>query len=238
MTSLFPVIITPETVIDYTRWTISVTATVVTEQEVRVLEASSDIMNYVLRQFKWTPYRYTLDNIVKIGYNSSNHINGNGLLEADAYSDWLIEFKTVERKFKRLLPITHMSQSQYDALLCLYYFTGDFTKVGTPARTFELSQLIINKKWDYIATTFIESGFNRPLTQPLSKIMMLGDYGSRTERALLKERGLQLLRKEYGTMTDKLMRQQAEYVYYAETRRFLPNLSQTRKRQIVTLTTI
>ena len=64
--------------------------------------------------------------------------------------------------------------------------------------------------------------------------MMLGDYGSRTERTLLRDRGLQILRKEYPTLTDKVARQQAEYVYYVETKRFLPNLTQTRMRQIVT----
>ena len=177
----------------------------------------------------------TLDNTTQIGYNTINDkINGVGLRESEAYSEWLEDFKTKERKFKRLLSIKTLSQSQYDALLCLYYFTGDFTKVGTTARTFDLSQLIVDKKWDYIATALIDSGYNRLLTQPLATIMMLGDYGSRTERTLLRERGLQILRKEYPTLTDKVARQQAEYVYYVETKRFLPNLTQTRMRQIVT----
>ena len=232
---ILPNTITPSTVIDYSRWTIDDSAVVVTEQELRVFEASSDIINFALRRFEWRCYKTTLDNTTQIGYNTINDkINGVGLLESEAYSEWLEDFKTKERKFKRLLSIKTLSQSQYDALLCLYYFTGDFTKVGTTARTFDLSQLIVDKKWDYIATSLIESGYNRLLTQPLATIMMLGDYGSRTERTLLRDRGLQILRKEYPTLTDKVARQQAEYVYYVETKRFLPNLTQTRMRQIVT----
>lgn len=235
MATILPTTITPETVIDYSRWTISDVAVVDTEQELRVFEASSDIINFTLRRFEWRGYNTTLDKGTQIGYNTINDkINSVGLLESEAYSEWLEDFKTKERRFKRLLAIKTLSQSQYDALLCLYYFTGDFTKVGTTVRTFDLSQLIIDKKWDYIATALIESGYDRLLTQPLAKIMMLGDYGSRTERTLLRERGLQTLRTEYSALTDKLARQQAEYVYYAETKRFLPNLTQTRKRQIVT----
>jgi hypothetical protein len=232
---ILPNTITPETVIDFSSWTIDDSAVVETEQELRVHEASSDIINFALRRFEWRCYQTTLDKSTQIGYNTTNdRINGVGLLESEAYSEWIEDFKTKERKVKRLISITSLSQSQYDALLCLYYFTGDFTKVGTTARTFDLSQWIIDKQWDYIATALIESGYDRLLTQPLATIMMLGDYGSRTERSLLRERGLQILRKEYPRLTDKLARQQAEYVYYVETKRFLPNLTQSRKRQIVT----
>ena len=224
MSTILPNTITPSNLIDYSRWTIDDTAVVETEQELRVLEASSDIINFALRRFEWRCYKTALDNHTQIGYNTINDkINGVGLLESEAYSEWLEDFKTTERKFKRLISIKTLSQSQYDALLCLYYFTDDFTKVGTTARTFDLTKWIIDKKC------------NRLLTQPLATIMMLGDYGSRTERALLRERGLQILRKEYPALTDKVARQQAEYIYYAETKRFLPNLTQARKRQIVTI---
>tara|TARA_R110000822_G_scaffold9458_1_gene36631 strand:- start:6746 stop:7468 length:723 start_codon:yes stop_codon:yes gene_type:complete len=236
MSTILPNTITPSNLIDYSRWTIDDTSVVETEQELRVLEASSDIINFALRRFEWRCYKTALDNHTQIGYNTINDkINGVGLLESEAYSEWLEDFKTTERKFKRLISIKTLSQSQYDALLCLYYFTGDFTKVGTTARTFDLTKWIIDKKWDYIASALIESGYNRLLTQPIATIMMLGDYGSRTERALLRERGLQILRKEYPALTDKVARQQAEYIYYAETKRFLPNLTQARKRQIVTI---
>ena len=50
----------------------------------------------------------------------------------------------------------------------------------------------------------------------------------------IKEQGIQQLVKEYSTfqLTDK-QKAQAEYVYYAETSRFLPNLSESRKRILV-----
>ena len=63
---------------------------------------------------------------------------------------------------------------------------------------------------------------------------MLADYGTTKDRSLIKEQGLQTLLKRYSTMglTDP-QKAQAEYVYYAETKRFLPNLAESRKRILV-----
>ena len=60
---------------------------------------------------------------------------------------------------------------------------------------------------------------------------MLGDYGSNKDRSFIKEDGIKTLLKEYssGQLNDE-QKKQAEYVYYAETKRFLPNMIESRKR--------
>jgi hypothetical protein len=80
----------------------------------------------------------------------------------------------------------------------------------------------------------ILGGAKRTQRQAESKIIMLADYGQYKDRSLIKEQGIQQLLKEYSTfqLTD-IQKAQAEYVYYAETSRFLPNLSESRKRSLV-----
>ena len=63
---------------------------------------------------------------------------------------------------------------------------------------------------------------------------MLSDYGTYKPRSLIKEQSLQRLIKDYKTeeLTDE-QKAQAEYVYYAETKRFLGNMTESRKRLLV-----
>ena len=132
------------------------------------------------------------------------------------------------------MPIDTLSQSQYDGLLSLYWFTNDIASVGSEDRKFRIFEFIEEKKWDYVSTALILNGLKRSERQAESKIIMLADYGQYKDRSLIKEQGIQQLVKEYSTfqLTDK-QKAQAEYVYYAETSRFLPNLSESRKRSLV-----
>ena len=84
---------------------------------------------------------------------------------------------------------------------------------------------------DYVATAMTLAGENRLMRQQEAKVLMLADYGITKDRSLIKEQGLQTLLKNYSTMglADE-QKSQAEYVYYAETKRFLPNLPESRKR--------
>ena len=184
----------------------------------------------------WNGYKKTVDGISRIGYKSiaPEDLEGNGLTEDSAYTIWTEVFKDKERRFKKQLPINTLSQSQYDGLLSLYWFTDDITSVGSEDRKFRIYELIEEKKWDYVSTALILGGLKRTQRQAESKIIMLADYGQYKDRSLIKEQGIQQLLKEYSTfqLTDK-QKAQAEYVYYAETRRFLPNLSESRKRALV-----
>jgi len=197
------------------------------------LEASEDILNYQIRNIKWTGYKNSsIDKTHSIGYNLTTDLNGKGLTESDAYNYWIDDFKTKERKFKKLMSLSSLSQSQYDGLLSLYYSTGDYTTVGSDIRKFRLSDYIANRQWEYVATAMsLAGGKSRIMRQGEGKIIMLADYGVQKSRAQIKAQGLQELVKQYpNRLFDDIARQQAEYVYFKETQRFLPNISESRKR--------
>jgi hypothetical protein len=229
-------VVNDKTLIDFSLFSIIDTSTARDEVFVKDLEASDNVMNYIIRTMGWSGYQKTVDGITKIGYKSTtvDDIEGNGVTEDSAYTAWIELFKDRERRFKKLLPIDTLSQSQYDGLLSLYWFTNDITSVGTEDRKFRIYEFIEEKKWDYVATALILGGSQRTQRQAESKIIILADYGQYKNRSLIKEQGIQQLVKEYSTfqLTDK-QKAQAEYVYYAETSRFLPNLSESRKRSLI-----
>lgn len=198
----------------------------------RNLEASSELINFIVRTEKYTPYVHLdVDDNKKIGYNLVTDIGGTGLTEANAYTIFINELKIAERKLKKLLPINTISQSQYDALLSVYYRTGTFNTVGTVVRKFDIYNYIKDRKWNYVATALIESGNNRNVRQGEAKLLMTGDYGIEKDRSFIKDAALKKLEREYLTgMLDTLAKKQAEYVYYKETGRFLPTMQQSRQR--------
>jgi GH24 family phage-related lysozyme (muramidase) len=201
---------------------------------IKNLETSESLINFILRQHLWRGYSYTDSTGVKrIGYGTPATDPLNGLTEADSYSRWIDTFKNSERLFKRQIGLPSLSQSQYDALVSLYYFTGSVEYVGSPNRRFYIKPYIENRQWQYVASTLVLTGANRLQRQAEASIMMLADYGKYKDRSLIKEQGLQDIRKKYPDLLDITQRQQAEYVYYAETSRFLPKMTQSRKRQIV-----
>lgn len=199
--------------------------------DIKYLEASEKLLNFVIRNTGWWGYKKTVDSQVKIGYNTNVDVNGKGQTEKDSYNIWIEQFKDCERRFKKLFPLKTLSQSQYDGMLSLYWFTGDFANVGTDERKFYLLDFIKQRKWDYIATSMVHSGNNRLVRQNEAKIIMLADYGVTKDRVTIKEHSIQQLVKEYpNRMIDDVAKEQAEYVYFAETKRFLPGMSESRKR--------
>jgi len=197
------------------------------------LEASNDIINFILRNIKWYGYKFLdVDSNIKIGYNQSTSLDAKGMTEESAFNNWIGNFKEVERKFKRQLLLESLSQSQYDSLLSMFYFTKSFTTVGTPKRTFNLTEFIKTRQWEYIATAMtLSGGKGRILRQSEAKIMMLADYGNTKDRSLIKQQGLEELVKRYpNRFVDNAAKEQAEYIYFTETSRFLPNMSESRKR--------
>jgi hypothetical protein len=113
----------------------------------------------------------------------------------------------------------------------MYLQTNTFNEVGSDIRMFDLREFIDNRQWNHIATAMTICGKNRLQRQADAKILMLGDYGTNKDRSLIKEQGLQVLYKEHSAgVLNQLQTEQAEYVYYAETNRFLPNMNESRKR--------
>jgi hypothetical protein len=200
------------------------------------LEASTGVISFILKQKSWSPFVYTVNSLPVIGYGFSNGNDSNGLTESEAYSFFIEDLKNKERAFKKIVPLSLISQTNYDALFSLFYFTSDISKTGTPDRQFKINNYIVNEQWQWVATALVLSGNQRIVRQGEAKIMMLADYGSVKSRSLLKAQGLQNIRTLYpnGFETTKSLNQ-AEYVYYKETNRFLPKMTQSRKRQIVNL---
>jgi len=199
---------------------------------IKNLETSPAMMNLMLRNIGWKGYAYKdVDNVTKIGYNLVDGVDSVGLTEATAFDKWIKNFKDAERRFKEIFVLDSLSQSQYDGMVSMYYFTGDWTRVGTEKRTFQLYDYVKNREWEYVATAMTNSGENRIQRQLEAKVIMLADYGVAKDRLLIKKQGIQEIANRYPTrMLDDRSRAQAEYVYYAETKRFLPNMAESRQR--------
>jgi len=222
--------------IDYSLFTNMDATTTNTLVNLSDLEASDKIINFKLRLINWKGYKSTRDGVTTIGYASTNvdAIAGTGLIESAAYTLYIEMFKDKERIFKKVFPLSTLTQSQYDAMLSLYIATSTFSYVGTEDRKFYILDDIKDRKWDHVATALTLSGLDRTTRQLEAKILMLSDYGSYKDRALIKEQSLQHLIKDYKTnqLTDE-QKTQAEYVYYAETNRFLTNMTESKKRLLV-----
>lgn len=210
---------------------------------VKDLEASDQLINFILQQYYWKAFKSldfkTKDVTIGYGETETKFLESEGLTESDAYDIWIGKFKEKERRFKRKLAdfqITKLSQSRYDALLGLFVITGTISTVGSDIRKFNISEYISTESWEWIGTALVMSGDKRIFCQSLAKILMLADYGKYKDRSLFKEQGIQTIRKEYSNLKDDTAKKQAELIYYKETSRFLPKMSQTRMRQIVKMT--
>lgn len=198
------------------------------------MEASDEILNFNLRQNTWLPYKRREGKNYFIGYNSTKDMDGDGYTEQQSWNDWITEWKQKEKRFQKLFPISELTQSQYDAMLSLYYNTGEFNYIGSEVAKFDIRSYLENGAWDYISTALVINGSGRIRTQAEAKVMMLGFYGRYIPRPKLLANGLEVLRKNYpDRIKDAVSKQQAEYIYYIETGKFLPGLSQSRMRQIV-----
>lgn len=238
---VLPNVVTEKDLIEFDLFTVKDSDAVNVLVPLNELEASERALNFSLRQTPWRGYKNTspITKHSQIGYNTTNELNNKlGLTEKQSYSYWIENYKNAERKFKRLFPLDFLTQSQYDGMVSLYFSTGSFDKVGTENRKFNLVPFIKNKQWEYLATALTMSGSNRMVRQGEAKIIMLGDYGPFKDRSLIKEQGLQALRKNYpDNFTDSISKQQAENIYYAETKRFLPKMTLSRQREVVKVNT-
>lgn len=201
------------------------------------LEASEKLILTVINRIGWQGHRYSDDGVIKSGYGTQVNLDSIGSTENESYGYFIDKFKKIERQFKKDLPLDTLSQTVYDALLSLYFFTGSISQVGNTQRRFNLAPYIKEEKWAEVASIFVLAGNDRIQRQREAKIMMLADYGKPKSRALIKSEGIENLRALHFSdrFVDNKAKQQAEYVYYYETRRFLPNLSQSRKSEIVKL---
>jgi len=236
---ILPNTITEKDLIEFELFTVKNESYVNDKIIIANLEASPECLNFMLRQTTWTGYSYVKPGTTQtvIGYGTKEEVKSpTGLTEKQSYSYWIAGVKETEKKLKRQFPLDKLTQSQYDGLVSLFHSSGSFTTVGTEVRKFQLGTFIKQEKWNYVASALINSGSDRARRQAEAKIIMLGDYGIFKDRSLMKEAGIQDIRKKYpDDIKTNISKSQAEFVYYAETGRFLPQLTMSRMRELVKL---
>lgn len=207
-----------------------------------LITCSEELIPIVLGNSRFRMYRY-IDDITqeyKIGYGYGDANLPNGMIEEEAYAEWISEFKNKEYNLKKQLPIPSITSSQFDALLSLYFTTGSWKRIESSEGTYDIYSAVKNLQWSLVADMIANGKTNRDHRQIESRILMLGDYRTNKSRNWLRNEGVQYTRTTYiRGITDTLAKKQAEVSYYRQTLgAFLPNISDTRKRQIVNLANI
>ena len=215
----------------------------------------------VLSFERWRAYQYWNGYEYRIGYNSSaSDTNINGLTEDQAYSLFRQSLKTAEKKLRSELgsKVTHLTQNQYDALVSFCYSAESISKAVIADTIYDLRTAIRNAVdtdsgiestadvWNNVASMIQghdEQG-DRRIAE--ASVLMLGDYSDLKNRSWLRTEGIQDMRIKYpdryksdtkdGKSTG-YQKRQAEFVYYIESIKFLPGMSEVAYRAVVSRTT-
>lgn len=190
----------------------------------------------ILSNNRFRMFRYLDENgIYKIGYGYGNPDKRDGYTEAEAYGDWIKELKRKENILQKQLPLLSLTQSQFDAILSLYFLTGDWKKINGVEGTYDILSAMRNNDWLTIANMLANATDNREQRLKEARMIILADYYTEKDRTWLRNEGIQYTRTQYvNTIADTLAKRQAEFAYYRQTNgAFLPNMREIRKREIV-----
>jgi hypothetical protein len=199
---------------------------------------SQELLDSLISNYEYRLFRYydPSSKKYKMGYGYTDPDHPYGATEAEAYADWVEEVKKKESLLQKQLPVYTITQARFDALLSLYVQTGDWRKVKGEEGTYDILTAIKGNRWLLIAD-MIANGNDRSARIKEARIMQLGSYSTTPDRTRLRGAGLQYTRTQYiRGISDPFAKKQAEYAYYRQTNgAFLPNISESRKRQIVNL---
>ena len=172
---------------------------------------------------------------MEINFLDTNKTYTYGISEADAFSDWIIGIKKLEKGLKNVLPAKfNITQSQYDALVLFFVVTGQINKVQIIEGSFDLKSDILSGNWETVASKISYDSRDFNISRQIGSIMILGDYGQPLPRTWMRNKGIQTTRRQYEFLIDGYQIRQAEHSYYRETQKFLPNMSEMRQREVVT----
>lgn len=206
-----------------------------------MVKCSDEIIPIVLTNSRYRMSRYLDEssNIYKIGYGYGNSAQPYGMTEAEAYAEWIAEFKKKESSLQQQLPINSITQSQFDALLSLYFLTGNWRTIVSSEGTYDILTAVKNLQWSLVADMISNGKVDRNQRQIEARILMLGDYNTTKSRAWLRNEGIQYTRTSYiRGMSDSIAKKQAEISYYRQTSgAFLPNLTDLKKTEIINIAT-
>lgn len=200
--------------------------------------ASNELLDFLISNFDYRMYRYRdpITDQYKMGYGYTDPSYEYGATENEAYSDWIKEVKRKERLLTQQLPVTMITESQFDALLSLYVMTGNWKKLRGEEGTYDIFSAVKSLNWQLVAD-MIANGQDKSQRLAEARILMLGDYSHTGDRNRLAGLGIQYARTQYVRgIPDAFSRKQAEYAFYRQTNGvFLPNMPELRKRQIVSI---
>jgi hypothetical protein len=198
-----------------------------------VTERMTDLM---LSQLSWSAVK-TLDaktGEYTIGYGIGDPDDVQGYTEAQAYSEWIGDMRNRQKRLMLQLPITHATESIFDALFSLYINTGTWRVVEAEEGVYDLADAVKNGNW-LLAADIISRGKHDPQLRKIeARVMQLGDYSTNKDRRQQRTQGIQLLRTQYvAGIADAFIMKQTEFAYFREFGSFLPGMSQLRQRRVI-----
>ena len=220
------------TLIEWSDFTVKDSLDTTLVEPIENRELSAKAVSVLL--LKYVYKMYTVNGV--IGYNTldTNKTYTYGISEADAFSDWIIGIKKLEKGLKNVLPAKfNITQSQYDALVLFFVVTGQINKVKIVEGSFDLKSDILSGNWETVASKISYDSRDFNISRQIGSIMILGDYGQPLPRTWMRNKGIQTTRRQYEFLIDGYQIRQAEHSYYRETQKFLPNMSEMRQREVV-----
>ena len=174
------------------------------------------------------------------GYDGFGYDIGNasrGITEQEAFNIWNQDFQKRQRTLIKQLSsfnIKTISQPAFDGLLLYYIINGNVLTVLAFEGHYELRDYVVNKDWDTVASMIKRSNFNRQFCSTASSIIKLSDYGKAKTRIWMRQNGIFEMRdkNEINALGVSEL-ERARFAYYAETQKFLPNMPEGIKRDII-----
>lgn len=205
------------------------------------VSASDEVLQHVLSGKRYRMQQYSESGVMKIGYGIGDATSVLGMTEGEAFSQWIAYAKDKQRMLKNQLPVTEISQTQFDAVFSLFMTTGTFkTSTSINGEKYDVMSAIKSEDWNMVADMISNSQDTAGLSSGRlfeARVLKLGDYTGVKTRDWLRNEGIQYTRKTYlSDRLSEIQRRQAEMSYYRQLGLFLPNISETRKRAIFELT--
>jgi hypothetical protein len=174
------------------------------------------------------------------GYDGFGYDIGNasrGITEQEAFNIWNQDFQKRQRILIKQLSsfnIKTISQPVFDGLMLYYIINGNVLTVTSFEGQYELRDYIANKDWDTVASMIKRSNFNRKFCSTASSVIKLADYGKAKTRTWMRQNGIFEMRdkNEINALGVSEL-ERARFAYYAETQKFLPNMPEGIKRDII-----
>ena len=175
-----------------------------------------------------------------VGYDGFGYGEGQasrGITEQEAYNIWSAAFGRQLALFRRQLRsygIIDMSQNVYDGLMLYFWAVNKTHFVYSNEGIYDMRQHIVDEDWDTVASMMMRSTFNREYCVRAATVLRLADYGKNKPRSWFRTQGIHAMRNnnETGLYSPEELKR-ARFAYYAETRKFLPFMPESNKRQLI-----